>query len=46
VHSYTSLDKTRVVCELNAPHVEVIREAHGKAGIPFDHVWCAEVLKP
>ena len=46
VRSYTSLDKTRVVCELNAPHAQVIREAHGKAGIPFDRVWCAEVLKP
>jgi hypothetical protein len=46
VRSYASLDKTRVVCELNAPDAEVIREAHGKAGIPFDRVCCAEVLKP
>ena len=46
VRSSVSLDKTRVVCELNAPDTEVIREAHGKAGIPFDRVWCAEVLKP
>lgn len=43
---YASLDKTRVVCELNAPDAEVIREAHRKAGIPFDCVWSAEVLKP
>jgi len=42
----TSLDKTRVVCELKAPDAEVIQETHGKAGIPFDRVWCAEVLKP
>ena len=46
VRSYASLDKTRVVCELNAPDAEVIRETHGKTGIPFDRVWCPEVLKP
>ena len=46
VRSYASLDKTRVVCELNAPDAEVIREAHGKAGIPFDRVWSAEGLRP
>jgi len=45
VRSYASLDKTRVVCELNAPDAEVIQETHSKAGIPFDRVWCAEVLK-
>ena len=45
VRSCASQDKTRVVCELNAPDAEVIREARGKAGIPFDRVWCAEVLR-
>ncbi|MEG5172561.1 DUF4242 domain-containing protein [Microcoleus sp. B3-D7] len=46
VGSYASQDKTRVLWELNAPDAEVIREAHGKAGIPFDRVWSAEVLRP
>ena len=46
VRSCASQDKTRVVCELNAPDAEVIREARGKAGIPSDRVWCAEVLRP
>ncbi|MEG4056901.1 MULTISPECIES: DUF4242 domain-containing protein [unclassified Microcoleus] len=46
VRSYASQDKTRVLWELNAPDAEVIREAHGKAGIPFDRVWSAEVLRP
>src|SRR4028119_2414089 len=45
VRSYASQDKTRVVRELNAPDTEVIQETHSKAGIPFDRVWCAEVLK-
>jgi hypothetical protein len=46
VQSYVSLDRTRLVCELNAPDAEVIRESHRKFGIPFDLVWSATVLKP
>jgi Protein of unknown function (DUF4242) len=39
-------DRTRVVCELNAPDAEVIREVHRKFDIPFDRTWSAMVLKP
>ena len=46
VRSYVSLDKTRVVCELNAPDAEVIREVYRQAGILCDRVWSAEVLTP
>ncbi|WP_404791062.1 DUF4242 domain-containing protein [Altericista sp. CCNU0014] len=46
VQSYVSCDRTRVVCELNAPDAEVIREAHRKFDIPCDRIWSAMVLKP
>lgn len=45
IRSYVSLDRTRMICELNAPDAEVIREAHRKFGIPFDRVWSAQLLK-
>lgn len=46
VRSYLSIDRTRVISELNAPDTEVIREAYRKVGLSGDRVWCAEVLKP
>lgn len=45
LRSYVSLDRTRVVCEFNAPDAEVIREAHHKFGVAFDRVWSAQLLK-
>ena len=46
VQSYVSRNRIRVFCELNAPNVEVIREAHRKIGMPFDRVWSALVIAP
>jgi hypothetical protein len=46
VQSYLSRDRTRLVCELNAPDTEGVREAHRKAGIAFDRIWSAMVLQP
>ena len=46
VRSYVSSDRTRVVCELNSPDAEIIRETHRKFDIPFDRVWSAMVIKP
>lgn len=46
LHAYVALDRTRLVCELNAPDAEVIRESHRKFNIPFDRVWSAMVIKP
>lgn len=46
VRSYVSIDRTRVISELNAPDAEVIGEAYRKFGIAVDRVWRAEVLKP
>jgi Protein of unknown function (DUF4242) len=44
IRSYLSLDRTRLVSELNAPDLESIHEAEGKLGISFDRVWSAAIL--
>jgi Protein of unknown function (DUF4242) len=46
IRSFVSLDRRRVICEVNAPDAEAIRETYRKLGIPFDRVWSAELLLP
>lgn len=46
IQSYISGDRTRVICELNAPDTESIREAQHRVGIPFDRLWSAMLIKP
>lgn len=45
IQSYLSLDRTKLICELNAPDLESVREVQRKLGIPFDRVWSAQVLR-
>lgn len=46
LRSYLSLDRTRVVYELDAPDAVTIHEAQRKFGISFDRVWSAQLLTP
>lgn len=46
IQTYLSLDRTRMVCELNAPDLESVREVQRRLNIPFDRVWSARVLSP
>lgn len=46
IQSYFSLDRTKLICELNAPDLESVREVQRRLGIPFERVWSAEVLTP
>ncbi|MBW4618890.1 MAG: DUF4242 domain-containing protein [Cyanosarcina radialis HA8281-LM2] len=46
IQSYLSLDRTRLICELNAPDAESVREAQYRVGVAFDRVWSATILKP
>jgi len=41
--SYVSSDRTRMLCEFEAPDAEAVREAFRSAGMPFERVWLAEV---
>ena len=45
VRSYISADKTRCVCEFEAPDAESVREAFRSAGAPFERIWSAELFK-
>ncbi|MEM9216515.1 MAG: nickel-binding protein [Cyanobacteria bacterium P01_F01_bin.150] len=46
LHSFMSSDRTRIICELNAPDAEVIRETYRRFNAPFERVWAAKLLKP
>lgn len=46
IQSYTSRDRTRVICELNALDAQPVREAQHQAGVSFDRVWSAMLVKP
>lgn len=46
IQSYLSLDRTRLICELNAPDAESIREAQHRVGVPFERIWSAMLIKP
>ena len=41
IRSYISADKTRCVCEFEAPDAESVREAFRSAGAPFERIWTA-----
>ena len=43
--SYISADRKRIVCEFEAPDAESVREAMRSAGVPFERVWSAALLK-
>lgn len=43
IQSYVSLDRTKVIAELNAPDIESIQEVQRKVGIS-NRVWSAEFL--
>ena len=46
VRSYISADKTRCLCEFEAPDAESVREALRSTGTPFERVWTATLLEP
>lgn len=55
LHSYVSLDRTRVVYELDALDAETIQNAHHRFGIPYgsygvapgaNRIWSAQLLIP
>ncbi|WP_448574137.1 DUF4242 domain-containing protein [Trichothermofontia sp.] len=46
IQSYLSRDRTRLICELNAPDTESIREVQHRIGVPFDRIWSALMIRP
>ena len=43
LRSYLSTDRSRMVCAFEAPDAEAVRSSFRSAGVPFEHVWPAEV---
>ena len=46
IHTFMSSERTRLVCEANAPDAEVIRETYRRLNVPFERVWSAPLLQP
>ncbi|ESA37295.1 hypothetical protein N836_03670 [Leptolyngbya sp. Heron Island J] len=46
IHTFMSSDRTRLICEVNAPDAEGIRETYRRLNFPFERVWSAQFLKP
>jgi hypothetical protein len=45
MRSYLSADRTRMICEFEAPDAQSIRDAFRSAGAPFERVWSGQVFK-
>ncbi len=39
-------DRSRVICEFDAPDAETVRRSFRKVGLPFARIWTVEVLEP
>ena len=46
IRSMMSRDRSRVICEFEAPDAETVRRSFRKVGLPFVRVWTVEVLEP
>lgn len=46
IRSYLSASGDRMICLLEAPDAEAVRQAYRMAGYPFEAVWRGEVLAP
>jgi len=46
IRSCQSRDRTRLICEFEAPDADVVRGALMQARVEHDRVWSGEVLKP
>jgi hypothetical protein len=45
-YSLLSSDRLRMLCVLEAPDAEAVRESYAKAGEAFDRIWSAQRLTP
>lgn len=46
IRSMMSLDRSRVICEFEAPDAETVRRSFRKSGLPFARIWTIELLEP
>jgi hypothetical protein len=46
IRSMMAGDRSRVICEFEAPDAETVRRSFRKVGLPFARVWVVDVLEP
>jgi hypothetical protein len=44
IRSYFSKDRTRMICEYEAPDAEAVRALQRTAAMPFERIWTATVF--
>ena len=44
IRTYFSKDKTRMICEYEAPDAEAVRRLQRTASMPFERIWTATVF--
>lgn len=44
LRSYFSTDRKRMICLYEAPDVEAVRTANRQVGLPFEHIWGAQIV--
>jgi hypothetical protein len=44
VRSYVAADRSRCICEFEAPDAESVRQACRSADVPFERVWTASAV--
>ena len=46
IRSMMARDRTKVICEFEAPDAETVRKSFRKAGLPFARIWTIDILEP
>ena len=46
IRSMMSRDRSRVICEFEAPDAETVRRSFRKVGLPFARIWTVDILEP
>lgn len=44
VRSYFSKDRSRMICEYDAPDAEAVRTVQQTSGLPYERIWTARVF--
>lgn len=46
VRSMMSRDRSRVICEFEAPDTETVQKSFRKAKLPFVRIWTVDIIEP
>ena len=46
IRSMMARDRTKVICEFEAPDTETVQRSFRKAGLPFVRMWSIDIIEP